>query len=89
MAEKSRRIKMRTCKESDAECQVCGRTKERSLDIFEICFPGDKVNQMVSLCDLCTEQLFSKTLKATCYTNGRLKSNHDMEIIRRRGGRGF
>lgn len=83
MAEK-KEIKMRTCKNNSDRCQVCGATKEMSLDVFEILFPCKPSNQTIRLCDMCNEQLFNKTLKATCYTNGRLKSAHDMKVIRRR-----
>ena len=73
-------IKMRINKKSHSKCIVCGNTNKNSLEIYDIAI-GDK---MVTICDLCNDQLFRKTLKATVMLQGRLKDKHDMAIIRKR-----
>lgn len=83
---KKKEIRMRICKDNDCTCQVCGGTKKNSLDIFEVRIPDNVSDDTINfyLCDLCTDTLFNKALKATCYTQGRLKSNNDMQIIQKR-----
>ena len=73
-------IKMRINKKSNSKCIVCGNTNKNSLEIYDIAI-GDKI---VTICDLCNDQLFRKTLKATVMLQGRLKDKHDMAIIRKR-----
>ena len=74
-------IKMRTVKDSDAICKICGATKNQSLEIFEIMFTE---KAKLQLCDLCNEKLLSKTLNASCKINAKLKTKKDLEIIRKR-----
>lgn len=75
-------IKMRTIKnQPEAICKICGATKAQSLEIFEIMFT-DKAK--LTLCDLCNEELFHKTLKASCNVNAKLKTKADLEVIRKR-----
>lgn len=81
---KREEIKMRTCKETDVRCQVCGCTKQNCLDMFEISFPGRPANTLIRLCDLCNDALLHKTLRASCHTQGRLKSQQDLAIIQKR-----
>ena len=78
---KRKEIRMRTNKSSDAVCKVCGATRKNSLDLFDIAFVDKHI---ITICDMCNEQLFNKTLKATCYVNGRIKSQTDLRIIRSR-----
>lgn len=77
----SREIRMRTNKSYDAVCKVCGATRKNSLDFFDIAFTDKHI---ITICDMCNEQLFNKSLKATCYVNGRVKSQDDLQIIRSR-----
>jgi hypothetical protein len=80
MANKNR-IKMRICKDEEARCKVCGQSRDKSLEIFEIAF---NEKQIIRICDLCNEDLLNKTIKASCIINHRTKSNIDMKIIRAR-----
>lgn len=75
-------IKARVCKSSHVQCNCCLKKKEDVLDIFEIRIPlGDeKITESLKLCDECVDKLFFKTLRCTCYTNSRLKSQHDIAI---------
>lgn len=51
--------------------------------MLDVCVAG----HMFTICDLCNEKLFSKCLSAECQKNGRVKSQHDMSIIRKRRSR--
>lgn len=74
-------IKMRTIRDPDIICKICGNSKKQSLEMFEIMFT-DKAR--IILCDICNEQLLHKTLKASCNVNNRLKSKSDINIIKKR-----
>ena len=75
-------IKARVCKKENAQCNCCLKTKDNVLDIFEINIPlgSENMSQVLRLCDSCINKLFVKTLKCICYTNSRLKSQHDLSI---------
>lgn len=79
-------IKMRTVKEPDATCKICGNKRKQSLEIFEIMFTE---KAKVTLCDLCNEKLLSKTLSASCKVNAKVKQKEDIEIINMRRKRSY
>lgn len=74
------KIKMRISKNENAECSSCGDSKEKVLDMFDICIGNDEF----CICDRCMGVLFQKALKASCMVNNRLKSKHDLAVISRR-----
>lgn len=74
------KIKMRVNKNEDAICDICRKSRKSVLDMFDLSLN----NHIFTLCDLCNDNLFSKALKANCYTNHRLKDKHDMKIIQNR-----
>lgn len=76
-------IKMRVRKVKDIDCEACGCKPKSMLDEFDIMI-GDT---MVTLCDQCVDTLFNKTLRAVCYTNGRIKQQSDIRIINSRKSR--
>lgn len=86
-------IKMRICKkgEEGLKCKTCGCNENQCIDMFEICFIGaeSKKKAKIKLCDDCVETLFDKTLKASTHINSKLKSNHDLAIIRQRNAKEF
>lgn len=71
------KVKMKVNQDSKATCSVCGATRKTSLDMFDM-----KILNVgtFTICDLCNEEIFNKALKATCYINGRVKNNHDMQV---------
>lgn len=82
------KIKMRVNKDGDdIRCQCCNQSRKNSLEMFDIMVG----NIYLRICDQCNETLFSKTLKATCMVNRKLKSPADMAVIRKRSQskRGF
>ena len=74
-----KRIKMRVSK-NDCWCSSCGAKRKQSLEMFDICIG----NMIFTLCDECNDELFRKTLKASCIVNGKLKTDEDMKIINNR-----
>ena len=74
-------IKMRNNSKLDSVCCECGQPRKQVLDMFDLCIGGN----IFTICDLCNDALFRKTLKADCYTNGRVKDKHDIAIINQRG----
>lgn len=75
-------IRMRINKEVDSVCKVCGTPRKKCLEMFDISFIKDKAQ--ITICDLCNEELFRKTLKATVGVQGKLKSKKDIAVIQRR-----
>lgn len=73
-------IKMRNNTDTNSICCECNEKRNEVLDMFDICIGG----KTFTICDRCNGVLFSKTLKAECMKNGRLKSSHDISIIHRR-----
>jgi hypothetical protein len=51
--------------------------------MFDLCIGGN----IMTICDVCNEKIFDKTLAAEVMKNGRVKSQKDMAIIRRRKAR--
>lgn len=73
-------VRMRINKFQGAECCECGCTRDESLELFDIRLGGD----IITLCDVCNNQLLRKTLSASCMVDGKVKSAKDLEIIKRR-----
>lgn len=73
-------IKMRNNKQADSVCCECGQGRKNVLDMFDVCIGGN----IFTICDVCNEDLFYKTLRAECAKNARVKTPHDMQIIRNR-----
>lgn len=73
-------IRMRNNKNADSVCCECGLERSKVLDMFDIGI-GDNI---ITICDMCNEDLFYKTLRAECAKNSRVKTPHDMQIIRER-----
>ena len=76
-------IKMRHNHDKDAICDECGDGQEEVIDMFDLCIGGN----IFTICDACNEKLFNKCLSAECLKNGRVKSQRDMAIIRKRKSR--
>lgn len=73
-------IKMRNNTDKDAFCCECGDSQNEVLNMFDLCIGGN----IFTICDVCNEKILSKTLSAEVMKNGRVKSQHDMAIIRKR-----
>lgn len=73
-------IKMRNNKDFDAVCCNCGEHQSEVLNMFDLCI----ADEIFTVCDRCNELILNKCLSAEVMKNGRVKSQHDMSIIRRR-----
>ena len=81
-------IKMRNNTNLDAVCCECGENQKQVLNMFDLCIGGN----IFTICDVCNEKIFTNTLRAECFKNGRVKSQHDIQIInnrKQRNGLGF
>lgn len=76
-------IRMRNNKNLDSVCCECGEVRKQVLDMFDVCIGG----KIFTICDECNEALFYKTLNAECYKNGRVKTQQDINVMRRRANR--
>lgn len=78
-------VKMRVSKDNYKTCICCGADKEHSLEMFDICFSNNKSGGIiVTLCDRCNDDLLTKSVRAACLVNHRVKSKRDMQIINER-----
>lgn len=73
-------IKMRNNTNPDAICCECGDGQNEVLNMFDLCIAGN----IFTICDACNGKIFSKCLSAEVMKDGRVKSQHDMAIIRKR-----
>jgi len=73
-------VKMRNNKDTNAVCSECGDIHDKVLEMYDLCIAG----QVFTICDRCNGILLSKTLKAECANNERLKTKKDLDIISRR-----
>ena len=74
------KVKMRINKEQNVCCMACNATRKNSLDMYDICIGST----ILTICDECNDQLFSKTLKAQLHTQTRLKTKKDISILNAR-----
>lgn len=73
-------IRMRNNTKLDSVCCECGDGRKDVLDMFDVCIGGT----IFTICDVCNEALFYKTLRAECAKNARVKTPEDMKVMRRR-----
>lgn len=73
-------IKMRNNTKPDAICCECGDGQNEVLNMFDLCIGGI----IFTICDACNSKIFRKSLSAEVMKDGRVKSAHDMKIIRKR-----
>ena len=73
-------IKMRNNKDPNSVCCSCGDERKYTLEMFDMCIG----TTIVTICDVCNEQILEKTLKCEVNKNGRVKTPHDMQVMRRR-----
>ena len=64
----------------DTACETCGDGSSQVLEMFDLMI-GDTVH---TICDRCVNKIFSKTLTAVCGVDHKIKSQHDLAIIRKR-----
>lgn len=79
-------IRMRINKDPDSVCKVCGENRDNSVEMFDIKFT-DKAQ--ITICDLCMDDLGTKTIHMVCHTNHKVKTAKDMRVIRRRHWQGL
>lgn len=73
-------IKMRNSKDPNSVCCNCGDPRKDTLEMFDLCIG----TTILTICDVCNNQILDKTLKGEVNKNGRIKTPHDMQVIRKR-----
>lgn len=73
-------IKMRNNKDPNSVCCSCGDVRKDTLEMFDLLIG----TTLVTICDVCNEQILSKTLKGEVNKNGRVKTPQDMRVMRKR-----
>lgn len=76
-------IKMRVNNNTDSECEECRELYRNTPEMYDLMISGTKF----TLCKNCIDTLFTKTLKAACLYNSKLKSSEDVKRIRRSNAR--
>lgn len=71
---------MRNNNSESSVCCSCGETKKQVLNMFDLCIGGN----VFTICDRCNNKLLSKSLKAECSVNERVKSSNDLNVIKKR-----
>ena len=74
---------MRNNKKENACCCECGESQKEVLNMYDLCVGGN----MFTICDVCNEKLFYKTLHASVLLQGRVKEPRDMKIIFQRNSK--
>jgi hypothetical protein len=72
-------IKMRINNQETSHCEECGTSYKYTPEMYDLMI----CNQKMTLCKKCIDTLFTKTLKASCIYNAKLKSPADMKRIQR------
>lgn len=70
-------IKMRNNTNPNSVCCECGDARKDVLDMFDIRIGGT----VLTICDVCNEEILNKTLKAECAKNARVKTPQDRKVL--------
>ena len=72
-------IKMRVNNAKDSECNECGCPYNSTGEMYDLVLCGVQF----TLCKECIDTLFTKTLRANCMYNGKLKRPEDLKRAER------
>lgn len=70
-------VKMRVNENKNSVCEGCGIKWKNTKEMYDIMICSHKF----TLCYDCIDQIFHKTLSASCKYNAKLKSQEDMQRI--------
>lgn len=70
-------IKMKINTDRSSVCKECNTAYHNTPEMYDMLLCGKKV----TLCKKCLDDIFQKTLKASCAYNAKLKSQEDMQRI--------
>lgn len=72
-------VKMRVCSDPEVICSNCGAKYADTREMYDIMLFGKKYN----ICYFCNDQVFKKSLRASCLYNSKVKKKDDLERARR------
>lgn len=70
-------IKMRVNNNKESVCEECKTLWKNTPEMYDMLIVDNKV----TLCKKCFEELFRKSLKISCMYNSRIKSNEDLRRV--------
>lgn len=73
-------IKMRINKNKESICFNCHCIWKNTPEMYDLSIGFDK-QRILPLCQNCLNEIFKKSLKASCNYNARIKSKEDMQRI--------
>lgn len=76
-------IRMRVNKDKNSRCKLCNTSYMNTPEMYDLQLANEVKSVIFTLCKGCNDELFSKTLKANCMYNHKVKDKEDMERIRR------
>lgn len=68
-------IKMRVNNTKDSECNECGCPYSNAAEMYDLIL----CDVQFTLCKECSDTLFTKTLKASCMYNAKIKHPEDLK----------
>lgn len=75
-------IRMRVNKDKNSRCKLCNTPYMYTPEMYDLQLANEDKSVIFTLCKSCVDELFNKTLKASCMYNHRIKDKEDMKRIR-------
>lgn len=75
-------IRMRVNKDKESRCKLCNTPYLYTPELYDLQLANENKSVIFTLCKECVDELFNKTLKASCNYNAKLKTKEDMRRIR-------
>ena len=76
-------VRMRVNHDKESKCTLCGKPYMRTKEMHDLQLSNERKSIIFTLCYDCMEEIFNKTLKATCNYNKKVKNKEDMLRIRK------
>ena len=77
-------VRMRVNKDKESKCKLCNTPYMYTPEMYDLQLANDESGKSVvfNLCKKCTDEIFHKTLKASCNYNAKVKTKEDMQRVR-------
>jgi hypothetical protein len=75
-------VRMRVNHDKESKCTLCGKPYMRTKEMHDLQLSNKRKSVIFTLCYDCMEEIFQKTLKASCNYQAKLKTKEDLKRIR-------
>lgn len=75
-------VRMRVNHDKESKCTLCGKKYMYTKEMHDLQLSNKRKSVIFTLCYDCMEEIFQKTLKASCNYQAKLKTKEDMKRIR-------